>query len=72
MKLVFDSIKKDSTILYSYVWFRYPKLEKMVIRYSEDSLAIFKIDNPTNIQFFNTNDNSQIVISKDEKEIVIS
>jgi hypothetical protein len=72
MKLAFDSIKKDDKILYSYVWSRCPRIEKMIMRFSENSLSIFRVNNPTNIQIFSNEDNLQIVVSKDEKIVRIN
>jgi hypothetical protein len=72
MKLIFDSIKKENKILYSYIWSHYPRIEKTMIRCSENSLFIFKVNNPTDIRIFSNEDNLQIVVSKDNKVVRIN
>jgi hypothetical protein len=72
MKLVFDSIKRENKILYSYIWSRCPRIEKTMMRCSENSLFIFRVNNPTNIRIFSNEDNLQIVVSKDEKIVRIN
>jgi hypothetical protein len=72
MKLLFDSIKRENKILYSYIWSCCPSIEKTMMRCSENSLFILKFNKPTNIQVFSNENNLQIVVSIDNKIVRIN